>query len=562
MIEKKPVELTHNEEIKEAIPTLAGTIAATLANGATDQFSGDDNQFLKFHGVYQQDDRDQRSGGGKKFIMMIRGRIPGGVMTAKQWGVFDELAWLYGNNTLRITTRQSIQFHGVVKANLRRVVKKINESLLSTLAACGDVNRNVLAPPTPAYTKAREQVYADCVRVADALRPQTRAYHAIWIDGFQLKIDEPFNKEWADPLYGKTWLPRKFKTAFVIPPSNDVDILTNDLGFIAIVENDQLIGYNVAVGGGMGRTHGQVVTYPRLADVLGFITPDKIVDVAKAVVTIHRDFGDRTDRKHARLKYVIAERGVEWARAELEKRANVKLAPARPFKFTTMGDLYDWHKQTDGRWFLTLFVETGRVKDVEGRRLKTALRKVAENFPHIEFRLTTNQNVILANINESDKAAVNSLLAEHGVKTEKQASVLHAAAMACPAMPTCGLALAESERMLPGLIDRLEKVCGDLGLGGEEIIIRSTGCPNGCARPYMAEIGFVGKGPGRYQIWLGGNVAGTRLNRIWKETVKDPEIENELRPLLSQFAKERNDGERFGDWCDRVLWKEELVAAN
>ena len=562
MIEKKPAELTHNEEIKEAIPTLAGTIAATLANGATDQFSGDDNQFLKFHGVYQQDDRDQRSGGAKKFIMMIRGRIPGGVMTAHQWQVFDELAWLYGNNTLRITTRQSIQFHGVVKANLRRVVKKINESLLSTLAACGDVNRNVLAPPTPAYSKAREQVYADCVRVADALRPQTRAYHAIWIDGFQLKIDDPFNKAWADPLYGKTWLPRKFKTAFVIPPVNDIDILTNDLGFIAIVENERLVGYNVAVGGGMGRTHGQEVTYPRLADVLGFITPDKLVDVAKAVVTIHRDFGDRTDRKHARLKYVIEERGADWARAEIEQRANVKLAPAKPYKFTSMGDLYDWHKQTDGRWFLTLFVETGRVKDVPGRQLKTALRKVAENFPNIEFRLTTNQNVILANLNEADKAAINSLLGEHGVKTEKQASVLHAAAMACPAMPTCGLALAESERMLPGLINRLEKICDDLGLGGEEIIIRSTGCPNGCARPYMAEIGFVGKGPGRYQIWLGGNVAGTRLNRVWKETVKDPEIENELRPVLARFAKERNDGERFGDWCDRALWKEELVAAN
>src|SRR6516165_644159 len=460
-----PGQLTHNEEIKEAIPTLAGTIAATLANPVADSFSGDDNQFLKFHGCYQQDDRDQRSG-GKKFIMMIRGRIPGGVMTAKQWQVFDELAWLYGNNTLRITTRQSIQFHGVLKANLRRVVKKINESLLSTLAACGDVNRNVLAPPTPAYTKSREQVYADCVRVADALRPQTRAYHAIWIDGFQLKIDDPFNKAWADPLYGKTWLPRKFKTAFAIPPVNDVDILTNDLGFIAIVENERLVGYNIAVGGGMGRSHGNEATYPRLASVLGFITPDKIVDVAKAVVTIHRDFGDRTDRKHARLKYVIEERGADWARAEIEKRANVKLAPPKPVKFTTMGDLYDWHKQTDGRWFLTLYVETGRVKDVEGHRLKTALRKVAENFPYVGFHLTTNQNVILANINESDKAAVNSLLAEHGVKTEKQASVLHAAALACPALPTCGLALAESERMLPGLIDRIERICNDLGLGG------------------------------------------------------------------------------------------------
>jgi sulfite reductase (NADPH) hemoprotein beta-component len=560
VIEKKPVELTHNEEIKEANPLLAGTIAAALANPATDQFSGDDNQFLKFHGCYQQDDRDQRAG-GKKYIMMIRGRIPGGVMTPHQWQVFDELAWLYGNNTLRITTRQSIQFHGVVKANLRRVIKKINECLLSTLAACGDVNRNVLAPPMPAFTKAREEVYADCVRVADALRPQTRAYHAIWIDGYQIKTDDPVNKAWADPLYGKTWLPRKFKVAFVIPPVNDVDVFTNDLGFIAIVENDKLVGYNIAVGGGMGRTHGMQVTYPRLASVLGFITPDKLVDVAKAVVTIHRDFGDRTDRKHARLKYVIEERGVEWARAEVEQRANVKLAPAKPYKFTTCNDLYDWNKQVDGRWFLTLFVETGRVKDVPGHQMKTALRKVAEAYPNIEFRLTTNQNVILANVSDAEKASITALLGEHGIKTEKQASLLHAASMACPALPTCGLALAESERMLPGLVDRIEKLCGDLGLTNEEIIIRSTGCPNGCARPYMAEIAFVGKAPGRYQLWLGGDVAGTRLNRVWKDTVKDPEIENELRPVLTRFAKERNEGERFGDWCYRTLWKEEPVAA-
>ena len=561
MIDATAKELTHNEVIKEAIPTLAGTIAATLANGSTDQFSGDDNQFLKFHGVYQQDDRDLRSG-GRKYIMMIRGRIPGGVMSSNQWRVFDELAWLYGNNTLRITTRQSIQFHGVVKANLRRLVKKINEAMLSTLAACGDVNRNVLAPPMPAYTKAREEVFQDCVRVADALKPQTRAYYAIWIDGFQLKIDEPMNKAYVDPLYGKTWLPRKFKTAFVIPPINDVDILTNDLGFIAVVENDRLVGYNLAVGGGMGRTHGNEATYPRLADVLGFFTPDKLVDVAKAVVTIHRDFGDRTERKHARLKYVIEERGADWARAEIERRAGVKLAPAKPFRFTTMSDLYGWHKAVDGSWFLGLFVEMGRVKDVDGHRMKTALREVAEQFPAIEFRLSTNQNVILANVVESDKAAITALLASHGVKTEKQASLLHAVAMACPALPTCGLALAESERMLPGLIDRLEKLCGELGLSEEEIIIRSTGCPNGCARPYMAELAFVGKGPGRYQVWLGGNAAGTRLNRVWKETVKDPEIENELRPVLARFAKERNPGERFGDWCDRALWKEPVVAAN
>jgi sulfite reductase (NADPH) hemoprotein beta-component len=551
-----PVKLTHNEEIKAAIPTLAGTIAATIADETVDHFTDDDNQFLKFHGSYQQDDRDLRKT-GKKYIMMIRGRIPGGVMTAKQWITFDDLATEYGNNTLRITTRQSIQFHGVVKSGLRPLVAKINESLLSTLAACGDVNRNVMAAPTPAYTKAREQVFADSHKVAMALAPQTKAYHSIWIDGVQLDNEAAENKNFADPLYGKTYLPRKFKIGFAIPPVNDIDIFTNCLGFIAIVENDQIVGYNIAVGGGMGRSHGNVQTFPRLADVIGFFTPDKLVDVAKAVLTIHRDFGDRTDRKHARLKYVVAERGVKFMQDEVNKRADIMLAPAKPYKFTSTGDLYGWHQAVDGNWFLTLFVETGRVKDTEGRHLKTALRLVAERFPECEFRLSANQNLILANISEEDQIAIDELLTENDVKTgPRQTSVMHAAAMACPALPTCGLALAESERMLPRLIDRIEKLCAEVGLAGEEIIIRSTGCPNGCARPYTAEIAFVGKAPGRYQVWLGGDVSGTRLNRIWKDVVKDTDIENELRPVLTRYLNERFNYERFGDWCNRVLLNE------
>ena len=556
MSTEAPVKLTHNEDIKAAMPTLAGAIAATIADASADHFTQDDYEFLKFHGVYQQDDRDLRKT-GKHYIMMVRTRIPGGVMTANQWRVFDGLSAQYGNNTLRVTTRQTIQFHGIAKSNLRALVKGVNESLLSTLSACGDVSRNTLAPPTPACTQAREQVYADCLRVANALRPQTRAYHSIWIEGVQLNLDDPVNKDFVDPLYGKSYLPRKFKVAFAIPPSNDTDVFTNDVGLIAIVENDRLSGYNLAVGGGMGRSHGNEATYPRLADVLGFVPQEKIVDAAKAVLTVHRDFGDRTDRKHARLKYVVQERGVDWTRAEVEKRAGFRLGPARPYKFTSTGDLYGWHKAADEKWFLTIFVENGRVKDVEGRRLKTALCQVAEKFQKIEFRLSTNQNVILANVAESDKAGINALLAEHGVKTENQASALHAAAMACPALPTCGLALAESERMLPGLIDRIEKLCAEAGLAGQEIIIRSTGCPNGCARPYMAEIAFVGKAPGRYQIWLGSDVAGTRLNRVWKDVVKDADIENELRPVLARYAKERNSGERFGDWCDRVFLKEQ-----
>jgi len=286
------------------------------------------------------------------------------------------------------------------------------------------------------------------------------------------------------------------------------------------------------------------------------------VDVAKAVLTIHRDFGDRTDRKHARLKYVVAERGVDWTRAEIEKRAGFKLESSRPYTFATTSDLYGWHKAVDGRWFLGLFVESGRVKDVTNHTLKTALRQVAEKHPGIEFRLSANQNLILANVAEADRTGINSLLAEHGVKTENQATVLHAASMSCPALPTCGLALAESERMLPGLIDRIEKLCGEVGLAGQEIIIRSTGCPNGCSRPYMAEMAFVGKAPGRYQVWLGGDAAGTRLNRIWKDVIKDEDIENELRPILTRFAKERDPGERFGDWVERILWQEQPVATH
>ncbi len=554
-MEETPIKLSRNEDLKTGSPALAGTIAATLANPAEDHFTQDDYEFLKFHGVYQQDDRDLRKT-GKKYIMMVRSAIPGGVLTAPQWIAFDNLSAQYGNNTIRITTRQTIQFHGIVKSNLRALIKGLNDSLVSTIAACGDVKRNVMAPPTPAYTFARTQVLEDCYRVTEALKPCTRAYHAIWIDGVQLNLEEE-NKTFVDPLYGKSYLPRKFKVAFAIPPVNDIDLFTNCLGFIAIVEGEKLVGYNVAVGGGMGRSHGNLQTYPRLADVLGFLPADKVVDVARAVLTIHRDFGDRTDRKHARLKYVIAERGVDWARAEVEKRAGIKLEPARLYQFTTSTDMYGWHQAVDGKWFLGVYVETGRVKDVEGRRLKTALRQVAEKFTGIEFRLSANQNLILANVEEDEKDGINEILTQHGVKTgHKQTGALHGVAMACPALPTCGLALAESERMLPGLVDRIEKLCDAVGLGGEEIIIRSTGCPNGCARPYNAEIGFVGKAPGRYQVWLGGDIAGTRMARMWKEVIKESDLENELRPVLTRYANERFNRESFGDWCDRVLLNE------
>jgi sulfite reductase (NADPH) hemoprotein beta-component len=416
----------------------------------------------------------------------------------------------------------------------------------------------------PAISVARQQVYEDSKKVSEALLPQTKAYHSIWIDGVQLNLDAAENKDFVDPLYGKTYLPRKFKVGFVIPPVNDIDIFTQCMGFIAIVRNGELVGYNLTAGGGMGRSHGNTVTYPRLADVVGFFPRSALVEVSKAVLTVFRDFGDRTDRKHARLKYVLQEKGVEWFRGEVARRAGIEFQPAQPVQFITTTDTYGWQKALDGRWFLTLFVESGRVKDTETRRQKTALRRVAERFDGVEYRLSANQNIVLANVTDADKEAITALLHEHGVTTEKQAGVLHAAAMSCPSMPTCGLGLAESERFLPSLLDRIQDLCTEVGLRDEEIIIRMTGCPNGCARPYMAEIGFVGKGPGRYQVWLGGNTTGTRLNRIWKETLKETDTEAELRPMLTRYKAERLAGERFGDWVARVFWPEqptETVAA-
>jgi sulfite reductase (NADPH) hemoprotein beta-component len=547
-----PIEL-----LKERDPTLGGTIGQTLADPQADHFVEDDTQFLKTHGVYQQDDRDLRKT-GKKYIFMVRCRIPGGVLTPAQYLACDDLATRYANNTLRVTSRQGFQFHGVVKGGLRALVKEINDALLGTLAACGDNNRNVMAPPTPPMNKLGEQVLEHARQAAAAVLPRTRAYHSIWIEGVPLDLSDPANQNFVDPLYGKHYLPRKFKIAFVIPPLNDIDIFTNCCGFIAISDGSgKLFGYNLTAGGGMGRSHGNVATFPRLADVIGFLPPEKAVEVAKAVLTIHRDFSDRSDRKHARLKYVLEDRGVKWFREELERRVGFRLAAPMPFKFEKQGDAFGWNRQADGRLFLGLFVETGRIQDREGWRMKTALREVVAKYQP-EIHLTPANNVILANLDAAQQDETTRLFAQHGVQTEleRQGSILRRASMACVSLPTCGLGLAESERYLPELITRLEGLLAEVGLGGQEITIRMTGCPNGCARPYMAEIGFVGKAPGRYQVWLGGNEACTRLNRLYRDMVKDPDIIAELRPLFNRYAQERLAGERFGDWVARVLWPE------
>jgi sulfite reductase (NADPH) hemoprotein beta-component len=555
-----PPKLTRNEGLKQNNPLLAGGIASTLADAAADRFTDDDYEFLKFHGIYQQDDRDKRKV-ARQYIMMIRTKFPGGALTGDQYVACDRLASEYANNTLRITTRQDFQFHGVLKPRLRETMNALNEALVTTVAACGDVERNVMAPPTPAISPLVDRVIEDAHRLSNVLSPVTRAYHQIWIEGQQVDFSEDEKRDFVDPLYGKTYLPRKFKTAFAIPPLNDVDIFTNDLGFVVIAEGDQIVGYNLLAGGGLGMSHGNAQTFPRMADVIGFFSPENLEAVAKAVITVHRDFGDRTNRKHARLKYVLAERGVDWFRNEVEQRAGIKLQPARPFKFTKQGDLLGWHQQTNGNYFLGLFVENGRIKDVDGYQLKTALRKAIEQFkPGV--RLTPSQNILLVDVAAGDREGITRVLAEHGISVENPFTPTRLASMACPALPTCGLALAESERMMPDLLTRIEKLLAEVGLQDAEIVIRMTGCPNGCARPYMAEIGFVGKAPNKYQIYLGGNESSTRLNRLFKDTVKTDDIENELRPLLGRYANERLAGERFGDWCERVLFKESSATQN
>tara|TARA_B100000676_G_scaffold307163_1_gene364973 strand:- start:59 stop:1720 length:1662 start_codon:yes stop_codon:yes gene_type:complete len=549
----KTGSLSHNEVIKDANPSLAGEIAPTLNDSAVDAFSKDDQQFLKFHGIYQQDDRDVRKQ-GKKFIFMIRGVNPGGVLAPELYLTYDRLSEEYGNQTLRITSRQSFQFHGVVKSGLGALMKGINDALATTLAACGDVNRNVMAPPTPARNGVATAVLDGARTVSQALMPRTKAYHQIWVEGVKLKLDD---SDYVDPLYGKTYLPRKFKVAFVTPPLNDTDVLTNCMGFIAIEENGELIGYNLTAGGGMGMTHNKPETYPRVADVIGFFTPEHLEAVSKAVLTVHRDFGDRTDRRHARLKYVLAERGVDWFRGEVEQRAGIKLEAVRPFEFDRQGDLFGWHEAADGSWFLGLHVLAGRVKG----GLKTALREIVETH-RPEVRLTPSQNLLLCGVASEDIDKINSILSANGVAVEEteQGTLLQRGAMACPALPTCGLSLAESERYLPEFLGVVEDVLAGEGLAEEQIIVRMTGCPNGCARPYMAELGIVGRSPGKYAVYLGGNADSTRLGRLYNQNVKVDEMKATLGPIVARFKNEREAGEGFGDFCARTIWPEQEVA--
>lgn len=552
--------LTEVEDIKAASNHLRGTLEDGLKDPLSGAIAESDTHVSKFHGIYQQDDRDIRSERKRQklepaYSFMIRARIPGGLLTSSQWLGLDRIATEHANQTIRLTTRQAIQYHGVVKRDLKQTVAEINQATLDTIAACGDVNRNVMAPPLPTLSSIHRDVQRHAVALSERLMPKSRAYHEIWLDGEKIES----SKTDVEPIYGDTYLPRKFKAAFVIPPQNDVDVFSQDLGLITIVKNGAIAGFNVSVGGGMGMAHGETATYPRLGDVLGFIAPDDVLSVAEAVVTTQRDFGDRTNRKHARLKYTIDDRGVDWFRGEVERRSGVTFGAPLQYAFIANGDTYGWQKDDAGAWHYSLFIENGRVGDFGDRQLLSGLRAVARRH-NTEFRLTPNQNLIISKVTEKDKVEINSLLVGYGIENSARTSPLRLNSMACVAFPTCGLAMAESERYLPSLIDKLDAVLLQHGLADEPITIRMTGCPNGCARPYVAEIGLVGKGPGRYTLFLGAGFAGERLGAPYLDNANEEEVLDALNPLFAGFAAERNDAEHFGDYLVRTGSVREIKA--
>lgn len=539
-----------NELIKANSNYLRGTLRESLADELTGALEPADAQISKFHGFYEQDDRDLRQDRRERMLepeyaFMLRARLPGGVCTPEQWLALDGIGRTLANGALRLTTRQTFQYHGILKRDLQGVIQGINQALIDSIGGCGDVNRNVMCNPNPVQSSLHGEVYGWARRISEHLLPRTRAYHEIWLDGE--KLDGGTESE---PIYGETYLPRKFKTAVAVPPHNDVDVYANDLGFIAIAEEGRLTGFNVLAGGGMGATHGDPTTFPRLANDLGFVSPDEVLAVAEAVVTTQRDLGDRYDRAHARLKYTVERIGLEAFRAEVERRSDVRFAPARPVQFTDHGDRYGWVEGGDGRWHLTLYIENGRVQDEPGRALMSGLRGIA----HVhqgDFRMTPNQNLILAGVPADQKAHIEALAREHGLLAAGR-SPLRLRGIACVALPTCPQAMAEAERYFPELAGKVEALSAKHGLADLALVLRITGCPNGCARPYLAEIGLVGKGPGKYNLLLGGDGTGARLNKLYRENIGEEQILATLDELFARFAAEREPEERFGDFVIRA----------
>jgi sulfite reductase (NADPH) hemoprotein beta-component len=549
--EGKPSDV---ERIKEESDYLRGTLQEVMEDRISSGIPDDDNRLMKFHGSYLQDDRDLRNERQKQklepaYQFMLRVRLPGGVTSPKQWLVMDELADKNANGTLKITTRQTFQMHGILKWNMKNTIQNIHATLLDTIAACGDVNRNVLCTANPYQSEIHSEVYEWAKKLSDDLLPRTRAYHEVWLDEEKV-VGTPAIEE-VEPMYGPLYLPRKFKIALAVPPTNDIDVFSQDLGFIAIVENDKIIGFNVAIGGGMGSSHGDKETYPQLAKVIGFCKPEQLYEIAEKTITIQRDYGNRSERKNARFKYTVDRLGLDTVKEELENRLGWKLGEARPYYFESNGDRYGWVKGVGGKWHFTLFVEGGRVKDTDEYKLKTGLREIAKIHTG-EFRLTTNQNLIIANVSSQKKKKINELMDQYGLTDGKHHSALRRSSMACVALPTCGLAMAEAERYLPVLIDKIEEIVDENGLREKEITIRMTGCPNGCARPGLGEIAFMGKAVGKYNMYLGAAFDGSRLNKMYRENIGEEEILKELSVLLSHYAKERLDGEHFGDFVIRT----------
>jgi sulfite reductase (ferredoxin) len=540
------------EEIKAESHSLRGKIAETLQQNEQSHFADEEFQLLKFHGTYQQDDRDQRSARkqqnlDKAWMFMVRSKLPGGALTAVQYLAHDRIAGELGNGTLRITTRQGFQTHGVLKGDLQDCIRRINESGVTTLGACGDVVRNTVAPASPIDNHPHQDAQRLAKEISDTFLAKTTAYAEIWLNGERLEAA----KVESEPIYGTHYLPRKFKIAIAIPPRNDVDVYSNDLGFIAHVEGGETKGYTIVVGGGFGMTHGKIDTYPALAQPLGYVDRSRAIEVAKAVVTAQRDFGNRTDRKRARLKYLLEERGIEWFRNEVRSRLTFDLEPAKRVKWSTVGDLLGWHEQGDGKLFYGVWVEEGRIQDSEKAACRSAFREIAEKL-QLPVRLTTNCNLIFHDIEPSRKSEFEGILLKHRIPRLSKLSETRKLAHACVALPTCGLALAESERVFPDVLAEIDKILADLSLSNEPILIRMTGCPNGCARPYNADIAFVGRAPAKYAMFVGGSITGERLAGLEVKSIHQSDIPAKVRELLEDFVHNRLDGETFSSYWGRT----------
>ena len=556
------------EKIKQASGQLRGEIQQSLHDPVTGALRESDQTVIKYHGSYQQDDRDVREERRlaklePEFSFMIRTRTPGGVVSPAQWLQLDSIATRFAARGLRITSRQALQFHGVIKTELKATMQAINATLMDTLAACGDVNRNVAVAVNPAQSKIHAEVYAAGAKLSERLLPNTRAYYEIWLDEERVAGGDADAEPAPDPIYGKSYLPRKFKIGFVVPPVNDVDVYTQDLGFIAIVGPNahgigELLGYNVTVGGGMGASHNDAETYPRLADTLGFIVPTDVEAVAIAVITTQRDFGNREVRKRARLKYTIDDRGIAWFKAEVETRSGVQFAPVREVQFVGSGDQFGWLKGEGDALHLGLRIIAGRIDDAGDSQRLTGMRTLAALLCEsslgdaTQIRLTPNQNLLIANIAPSLRLEIDHILRKFSLATYEEAGSVLAHAMACVALPTCGLAMAEAERYLPEFAGKLQALLTKIELQNAPLQLRISGCPNGCSRPYASEIALVGKAPGRYNLMLGGDHLGTRLNQIYRENLSEPEILAALEPLLIRYAKDQIAPERFGDFCART----------